>query len=88
MVWVSNQSAGTITVSITNVSGGSANVFNIISRVLENRNLNHWGRTGNEEATVTLANGAVRVFAVAPQDFIKVYDDGVAVFQAQTTHFA
>jgi hypothetical protein len=88
MVWVSNQSSGIITITITNASGGSAVTYEILSKDLENWGLNYWYRKGDETATVKLANGKTTKFQVGPQQFIKVYDDTIAAFEAPTTHFS
>jgi hypothetical protein len=87
MVWVSNQSSGIITVTITNTSGGSGSAYEILPKDLENWKLNHWSRKGDETATIKLADGKTTKLEVGPQNFIKVYDDTIATFEAQTTYF-
>jgi hypothetical protein len=87
MVWVSNQTSGTITVTITNTSGGSGSAYEILSKDLENWKLNHWSRKGDETVTIKLANGKSTKFEVGPLQFINVYDDTIAAFEAPTTSF-
>jgi len=77
MVWVSNQSSATITVQITNTSGGSANTFTIYPKQNETVPLNHWGRKGPEVATIKLASGKSREIDVGKDSYVKVFDDAI-----------
>ena len=77
MVWVSNQSSGTIVVSITNNSGGDEHDFTIFSRELENRQTNNWTRGGNETMKLRMPNGNKKSLTVGKDNYVIVHDDAV-----------
>ena len=77
MVWVTNQSSGSITVKITNASGGSASTFTIYPKQNETWELNHWQRKAPEVATIKLSNGKSHEIEVAPDAYVKVFDDAI-----------
>jgi hypothetical protein len=75
MVFVSNESSGSMIVSITNKSGGSASNYTIGARQLENYSSNHWQRTGNEVMMVQFSAGKSVKINVGKDDNIRIYDD-------------
>lgn len=75
MVFVSNDSSGSIYVSVTNKTGGDANTFTIGARQLENYSSNHWQRSGNETMTVQLSTGKTVTINVGKDDHVTFYDD-------------
>jgi hypothetical protein len=77
MVWVTNQSSVTITVQITNTSGGSASTFTIYPKQNETWELNHWQRKGPEVATIKLTSGKGHEIEVLPDAYVKVFDDAI-----------
>lgn len=84
MVWVSNRSIGAIRVSVTNTSGGSADLFPVLTQAEANETTrqNLWPRNGNEEITITGRVGQVpQVIPVGANDFVRVYIDAVIISQ-------
>jgi len=75
MVFVSNNSSGSIYVSVTNNTGGDANTFTIGARQLENYSSNHWQRSGNETMTVQFSTTRSATINVGKDDHITIYDD-------------
>ncbi len=78
MVWVSNRSAQTIIVTITNKTGGNASNFEITPEPLlvETHGKNHWSRNGAETATVTFEKSGVKFeTAISALDVLTVYND-------------
>lgn len=92
MVWVSNHTSATITISITNQSGGSASVYKVDPAISygfaipERSNNNWWSRSGQE--TLTAHVGAKEVkFTVAKDDHVTFYEDRYEIFTAKFGSF-
>jgi hypothetical protein len=80
MVFVQNRTAGSITVQITNTSGGSADTFTLPSNfgpggTPESFSGNHWGRTGFETVTVNANGKRITINNVNKDEVITVYTD-------------
>ena len=77
MVWISNQSTDTISVSLTKITGGSDATYSLPAKANETYKKNHWNRSGTEFLKVTFSNGKTKDASVEKDDFVLVYDDTI-----------
>jgi hypothetical protein len=82
MVWVSNYSAVTIVVSLTNNTGGSSADFTIYPKQNETWGKNHWGRSGDETIHIQWATKKTSSFKVGKDALVLVYNDAVGTSTA------
>jgi len=99
MVWVSNHSPSTITVSITAKTGGSASNYTIHPAIAlgpggepvtspgspESWGSNHWSRSGDETLHATyLLSGKEVKFDIHKDDHVTFYTDAYEVYTSKT----
>lgn len=91
MVWVSNRSANDISVTITNKTGGSADLYQVTPEALlvESRAKNNWNRSGAETATVTFVKSGTKFeTALNALDVLVVYGDTYIIIPStKVSHF-
>jgi hypothetical protein len=88
MVWVSNHTSSTITVSITNQTGGSNSNYSVdpaipyTFAIPERFDNNNWARKGDETLTAQVGGKQVK-FTVGKDDHVTIYEDTYQIITAK-----
>ena len=88
MVWISNQTSATITVSISNKTGGNDSDYSVPPKGFEGWSPNHWQRRDVETAKIRVVESQKTFeFNVGKDKFVNVYKDSVVMWDSEAIRF-